>query len=447
MNILDRIEKFIEAEQLFCKEDLLLVCVSGGADSVALLRSLLQLDYKVEVAHCNFHLRGQESDRDMLFVQKLCAQLGVTLHTAHFDTATYAAEHKLSIEMAARELRYAYFEKIRNEIGAKYIVVAHHAADSVETMLINMTRGSGLRGMCGINPANGNIRRPLLPLFRCDIESYLNSLGQDYVTDSTNLENDYTRNKFRNIIIPEMEKINPGALSNMASTATYLRRAYAVYRKAIDAACKKVVHQCGERVEVSIEDLENCGIDPSTLLFEILHPFGFNSHDIDSILASLNEQSGKRFYSQTHILVKDRTQLIAEKLQEKPFDAITVPLENISGKVISVENGQRIEFKVIPAPATINKEAEYAYLDLDLIDSDNLTVRNIQQGDFFYPFGMKGRKLVSDYLTDRKTDLISRQHQLAVCAGTDILWLIGLRSDNRFRITESTHRILQIRLF
>lgn len=444
MGTLERIETFIRAEQLFCKEDLLLVCVSGGADSVALLRSLLQLGYRVEATHCNFHLRGQESDRDMLFVQKLCAQLGVTLHSTHFDTAAYAAEHRLSIEMAARDLRYTYFEKIRTEIGAKYIIVAHHAADSVETMLINMTRGSGLKGMCGINPTSGNIRRPFLPLFRSDIEAYLESIGQDYVTDSTNLENDYTRNKFRNIIIPEMEKINPGALRNMASTATYLRQAYAVYKSAIDAACTRVVRKCGERVEVSIEELANCGIDTSTLLFEILHPLGFNSSDIDCISASLNEQSGKRFYSQTHILVKDRTRLIADKLQEKTFDTISVPLENISGKTILLENGKQLEFNILTGSATINKSADYAYFDLDLIDSANLTIRNIQRGDSFYPFGMKGRKLVSDYLTDCKIDFISRQHQLVLCSGSDILWLVGLRSDNRYRITKSTKRILQV---
>lgn len=444
--ILKRIDNFILAEQLFSKDDLLLVCVSGGADSVALLRSMLQLGYKVEAAHCNFHLRGWESNRDMDFVQNLCTRLGVTLHSTHFDTAAYASEHKLSIEMAARNLRYAYFEEIRTRIGAKYIVVAHHAADSVETMLINMTRGSGLKGMCGINPASGNVRRPLLSLFRSDIEAYLDSLDQDYVTDSTNLENDYTRNKFRNIIIPEMEKANPEALRNMASTAAYLRQAYAIYKSAVDAELTKVVHRSGEHTRISIEGLMACGISPSTLLFEIVHPLGFNATDVGRILASLTGQAGKTFYSQTHILVKDRNSLIIGKRQQEQFDVISIPVADIADLEIPLEDGIRLEFKVTDAPVTINKGAEYAYFDLDMIDSGNLTIRNIQKGDAFYPFGMKGRKLVSDYLTDRKTDLIARQKQLVLCSGHDIMWLIGHRPDNRFRITASTRRILQVHI-
>lgn len=235
------IDKYIEEKQLFTLRDRVLVALSGGADSVALLRVLLALGYRCEAAHCNFHLRGEESNRDEQFVRELCRGLGVALHVTHFDTTAYAARHHVSIEMAAREMRYRWFEQLRQEREMSVIAVAHHRDDSVETFLLNLVRGAGINGLKGISPKNGAIVRPLLEVNRQDILDYLQHLQQPYVTDSTNLQDEYMRNKIRLNILPMLRELNPSVSESIAETAARLGDVSLLYNKEIEAGKRRVM--------------------------------------------------------------------------------------------------------------------------------------------------------------------------------------------------------------
>lgn len=417
-----KVAQYIQNKQLFQETDKLLVALSGGADSVALLRVLLELGYPCEVAHCNFHLRGEESDRDERFVRDLCQRFNITLHVAHFQTEKISEEKHISIEMAARELRYEWFEKLRLETGAAYICVAHHRDDSVETFLLNLLRGAGIQGLRGIHPKNGHIVRPLLEVTREEITDYLQHLSQDYVTDSTNLQTEYLRNKVRLELLPLMQTINPAASDRIAQTANYLNDAFLYYERGIQEGKERVLTPEG----ISIAALKR-EPSPACLLHEILSPLGFNSAQEAEILQSLEAQSGKTFMAEKYQVVKDRDMLLISRLE--------APVE----PHLSYEEKLRTPEFVIP------KDKHTACLDADKITAP-LTLRLTQTGDAFIPFGMKGRKLVSDYLTDRKYSLVQKQRQWVLCAGDDILWLVGERIDHRYRVTEQTRNLLLIHL-
>ena len=245
------VNRFIEEKSLFSQKDKILVALSGGADSVALLRVLLALGYTCEAAHCNFHLRGKESDRDENFVRGLCNELNILLHVVHFDTQTYATKHRISIEMAAREMRYEWFEKLRQECDASVIAVAHHRDDSVETFLLNLIRGTGINGLKGIAPLNGHIVRPLLNVNRQDILQYLEHLHQDYVTDSTNLQDEYMRNKIRLNILPMLGELNPSVSESIAETANRLAETSLVYNKEMAEAKNRVIKRNGNNLKAT----------------------------------------------------------------------------------------------------------------------------------------------------------------------------------------------------
>ena len=295
-----KIEQYIDQEKLFTREDKILVTLSGGADSVALLRLLLDMGYTCEAAHCNFHLRGDESVRDEMFVRELCLQLVVPLHVQHFQTMEEAEKRHISIEMAARELRYAWFEQLRLQQGADVIAVAHHKDDSVETLLLNLIRGTGINGLLGIRPKNGNIVRPLLCLDRKEITEYLQEIGQSYVTDSTNLQDEYTRNKIRLNLLPLMQEINPSVKESLLRTSEHLNDAALLYKKGIEEGKQKVQTEQGILISALLQEPA-----PETLLFEILSPLGFNSAQIKDIFTSLNGQPGKIFLSSCLLYTSD----------------------------------------------------------------------------------------------------------------------------------------------
>ena len=434
MSLTGKVQQFIAQHGLLPKGAQVIVGLSGGADSTALLLILLRLGYKCTAVHCNFHLRGAESDRDQQFVETLCHGLGVELITCSYDTRSYASRKGISIEMAARELRYADFERILNERGGHAICIAHHRDDSVETLLLNLIRGTGLRGLTGIKPINGNIVRPLLCVSRAEIEQWLNENHQPYVTDSTNLETDYTRNKIRLELLPLMRRINPSADSSIDSTALHLQQAYAFYNKAIEQTIKEVVNKDGDYLSIDISKLSQA---PSVqgLLFEILSPLGFNDAQISLISASLNAQPGTRFCSGTHQVIKDRDCFTVSKIAGDDFKPITVGIE--PGTAIPLPHGRMLAVTTAPSGTPIAKEASVVTFDAGLIDGP-LLIREWKEGDWFIPFGMKGRKLVSDFLTDCKISAASRKSQLVVTHRNDIIWVVGLRSDNRYRIDKNT---------
>ena len=425
-----KINKYIEEKNLFTFRDKVLVALSGGADSVALLRVLLVLGYRCEAAHCNFHLRGAESDRDERFVRSLCGELGVMLHVTHFDTMSYAASHHVSIEMAAREMRYDWFEQIRQQREAQVIAVAHHRDDSVETFLLNLVRGAGINGLKGISPKNGRIVRPLLEADRQDILEYLHHLNQEYVTDSTNLQDEYMRNKIRLNILPMLCELNPSVSESIARTAERLTDASLIYNKEIEAGKQRVMEQ-ENRIDIPCLMAE---LAPATLLFEILHPLGFNSVQVKEVFRSLSAQSGKRFVSAEWEVLRDRTELIIQPRKHKREEEAS---ENVPQLVIET-------LEVTP-DFVIPRDKDTACLDADKLVQP-LTVRKWQKGDKFVPFGMKGKKNISDYLTDRKFSLFRKENQYVVCSGEKIVWLIGERIDNRFRIGENTKEVLIMRV-
>lgn len=424
--IQQRVIQYIEKENLFSTDNKILIALSGGADSVALLRILHTAGYQCEAAHCNFHLRGGESNRDEDFVRQLCRKYNIHLHTIDFDTTLYATEHHISIEMAARELRYNWFDNIKNESRADVIAVAHHQDDSVETMLLNLIRGTGITGLLGIRPKNGAIVRPLLCVNREEIISYLQSIGQDYVTDSTNMEDEYTRNKIRLNLLPLMQEINPSVKSNLMATSNYLNDVATLYNKCIEEAKTKIVTAEGIRISSLIKEAV-----PEAILFEILHPLGFNSSQIKDIAYSLHGQSGKQFRSKEWRVVKDREFLLLENIR-------SVDNKQPPFKLIKEELEYTPEFQ-------IPREKEVACFDADKLDSE-VYYRKWQIGDSFVPFGMKGKKKISDYLTDRKFSISQKERQWVLCCGEHIAWLIGERTDNRFRIDEATRRIVIYRM-
>lgn len=423
------INKYIEVKKLFSLHDKVLVALSGGADSVALLRVLLSLGYHCEAVHCNFHLRGEESDNDERFVRRLCDLLEVKLHVTHFDTRGYAALHHVSIEMAAREMRYNEFERIRKERELEVVAVAHHQDDSVETFLLNLIRGTGINGLKGIASHNGTVVRPFLEVTRQDILDYLHCLKQDYVTDSTNLQDEYMRNKIRLNILPMLRELNPSVSISIAETAARLTDVSLIYNKEIEAGKRRVMGN-SDRIHISRLMAE---IAPSSLLFEILHPLGFNSVQVKDIFRSLSAQSGKRFVSAKWEVLRDRTELIIQAKNQEANDVAEYAPQLV------------METKEITADFVIPKDKDTACLDADKLVQP-LTVRKWQKGDKFIPFGMKGKKKVSDYLTDRKFSLFQKENLYIVCSEDKIVWLVGERSDDRFRITEDTKRILIIRV-
>ena len=432
----NRIRLFISSNNLLDDGAHVIVGISGGADSTALLMVLLRLGYKCTAVHCNFHLRGAESDRDQDFVTDICRKLKVELTVCDYDTKKYAAEQGISIEMAARELRYADFERIMQQCGATAVCIAHHRDDSVETVLLNLIRGTGIKGLTGIKPRNGHIIRPMLCVSRQEIEDWLHEIGQPYVTDSTNLETDYTRNKIRLQLLPLMRDINPDADNAVQETAEHMQQAYTIYNQAIEKAKESIVSDNGNSIVINIPELKKYPVQ-GAVLFEVLSPLGFNSAQIKDIQTAIDSQPGTRFFSTTHQVIKDRETFIVSPIDNTTTGSITFIPE--PGTAITLPNGNMINITTAPAGTPISASPCIATFDAALLAKDSVTIRPWHYGDWFIPFGMKGRKLVSDYLTDSKISVAHRELQLVATHKNNIIWLLGHRTDNRYRVTPQTN--------
>lgn len=435
------VSAYINRNNLLDLASTYIVALSGGADSVALLLILKELGYNIEAAHCNFHLRGEESTRDEIFARKLCVTNGIPFHVVHFDTLEYSSLHKISIEMAARRLRYSYFERLRKDIGAAAICVAHHRNDSVETLLMNLIRGTGIHGLTGIRPQNGHIIRPLLCIERNDIEHYLHEKGQDFVTDSSNLVPNIVRNKVRLEILPIMADINANVVKNIQRTAEYVCDAIKVFDDGIKKGISEVMHIDGIYTTVDIKSLLGLAA-PEYVLFEILKKYGYTSKQVEQIYSNLSTMTGSRiYYSSTHDLIIDRGMVIlsAHKEQAK---AMVIPE---SGLYMFAGNRHfEISTHDIDEDFYISHESNKVCIDSSKV-SFPLTVRSVRTGDRFIPLGMKGSKLVSDYLTDRKKNFFQKKEQLVLEDSIgNIIWLVGERIDNRYCITEKSKKALII---
>lgn len=487
---MDRVRRFASVHELFVYGGKYIVALSGGADSVSLLFVLKHLEHElgigVEAAHCNFHLRGAESVRDEEFCKQLCERLSVPLHLIHFDTQAYADLHRVSIEMAARDLRYGYFENLRRDIEAQDICVAHHRDDSVETVLLNLVRGTGLRGLRGIQPRNGNIIRPLLSLSREDIVQYLDALGESYVTDSTNLHNDVKRNKIRLDVMPLLRELNPSVSQSIFESSLRVGEALKVFDEAMKRSiadvitptsgctcsgctCPKCTNQpvrkCTNQpllVQQSLLHQQRCTLQanhpltisidrlkqqpsPEYTLHEILSPRGFTSAQIDQIYGSLDSCSaGKIIASDSHELAFDRGSLLVQPRTNVADAARSMRIPETGTYVFSDSLKIKVAAEDCGDDYVPSRAADCVCLDASDIKFP-LTLRHIEQGDRFVPFGMNGMKLVSDYLTDRKKTVFEKRAQLVVTdAQQRIVWLVGERTDNRFRITPHTQQALRL---
>ena len=454
---MDRVRRFASVHELFVYGGKYIVALSGGADSVSLLFVLKHLECElgisVEVAHCNFHLRGAESVRDEEFCKQLCERLSVPLHLIHFDTQAYADLHSVSIEMAARDLRYGYFENLRRDIEAQDICVAHHRDDSVETVLLNLVRGTGLRGLRGIQPRNGNIIRPLLSLSREDIVQYLDALGESYVTDTTNLHNDVKRNKIRLDVMPLLRELNPSVSQSIFESSLRVGEALKVFDEAMkrsiaDVTATSPSHHLTisppHHLVISVERLKQQP-SPEYTLHEILSPRGFTSAQIDQIYGSLDSCSaGKTIASDSHELAFDRGSLLVQPRTNAADAARSMRIPETGTYVFSDSLKIKVAEEDCGDDYVPSRAADCVCLDASDIKFP-LTLRHIEQGDRFVPFGMNGMKLVSDYLTDRKKTVFEKRAQLVVTdAQQRIVWLVGERTDNRFRITPHTQQALRL---
>ena len=444
--MIHKIQTYIEANHLLTFDKPVIVGFSGGGDSVSLLHILNQLGYKCIAAHCNFHLRGNESDHDEEICREFAGKHNIIFEKVDFDTESYATEQRISIEMAARDLRYDWFETIRKKYDAQAIAVAHHRDDSNETIILNMMRGTGIRGLCGIRKKNGFIVRPLLCISKDDIARYLEDHKLPFATDSSNLSDEHTRNFIRLRLMPLMEEINPSVRETLARTAEHLSDAESIYKHTIEQAKKTLIQKTNDKeFRISISDIKK-QVAPKTVLYELLNPYGFTRDISEDIFNSLTGESGKKFNApiSNFKLLKDRDFIVIYKQPEKTTKKYTIEENSIDCDKLPIT----ISFHKIEVDKSfvIDKSPSTATFDYDKINFP-LTLRKWQSGDWFIPFGMSGRKKLSDYFSDQKFSILEKEKTLLLCCGEEIIWIIGKRIDNRFRIDNNTKCALVINFF
>lgn len=431
MKLLEKVKQFMAAQKMTTPSSgPVVVGFSGGADSVTLLHILHNLGFTCIAAHCNFQLRGNDSQSDEAFARSFSDRLNLKTECIRFDTKSYARQHKLSIEMAARELRYNWFNQLQQHYGASSIAVGHHADDSIETALINLVRGTGIDGLSGIQPVNGSVIRPLLCLSQQEIEDYIQYNKLSYVTDSTNFSTEIIRNKIRLTLIPLAETINPSFRTTMVETMRHLGESADLLSDYLQQVKKSLVKSTQEEVRIPIEELRKHKASV-TLLYNLLKDYNYNSRQSEQIFRALDAEAGKLFYSPTHCLLKDRTELIIRALRKYSSD--------IGGEVELRIFPRDDQFMFSTNPHLIHLDAGNIQLPLQL--------RTWKAGDSFIPLGMRNRKKLSDFLTDLKLNRMEKNEVkvLTDVAGS-ILWVVGFRIDEQFRVTSSTKTIAEIKL-
>ena len=439
--MLRKLIRHIEKEELFKRSEKLLVAVSGGLDSVVLLHFLYKMEVNCVVAHCNFKLRDKDSDRDEIFVKDLAEKYNFPVYTIAFETAEYAKEKGISIEMAARDLRYDWFEKIRKESECSYILTAHHADDVIETVLINLTRGTGIHGLTGIKAKINRLVRPLLPFSRDELKAYAIDNQVEYREDYTNAQTDFVRNKIRHQIIPVLREINPSIQKTMYENVARFSDVDLIYNNEIINKRSNLIDQEEDRLLISLDELKKLPAQNSHL-FELLKPYGFHSRDVANIIESLDSISGKIFFSDDFQILRDREYLVLSKKREKESGVFELQ-ENDQVDVFDKRFNCQIYER--PSDFKFSTNPQIACFDADKL-SFPLKLRKWQEGDVFRPIGMKGRKKVSDYFIDNKFSLTDKENAWLLVSGDDIVWLVGHRMDDRFKITKKTSNIYRIEI-
>ncbi len=435
--MLKSFDSHIDAHLEFLKDTRLLIAISGGVDSVVLAHLCSKLNLNFALAHCNFNLRGEESNADEDFVLDVAEQLEVEVFIENFDTQSYADEHKRSIQMAARELRYDWFAELAKQLQFDYILTAHHADDNLETFLINFTRGTGLNGLTGIPMINDNIVRPLLPFSRETIEAYARKETIKWQEDSSNSSRKYLRNKLRHEVVPILKEINPQLLDSFQSTLANLNDTADIVEESLNAVAKRAITTIDDNgISYKISEFKKVN-NPKAYLFEMFNDFGFTQWN--DIVDLLDAQSGKHVLSNTHRLIKHRDHLILTDIQSEAHQSITISETDTS---IEIAFGV-LSFEIVDAVSDTSKTI--IYLDKDKVVFP-LELRIWKEGDYFHPMGMEGKKKISKYLKDEKLSLVEKENTWVLTTQAEVVWVVSKRADNRFRITENTKHILKIKI-
>ncbi len=451
--MIDQFQAYINRYNLLAEGDKVILALSGGIDSMVLADLLLKAKVEFVAAHCNFHLRGHESDGDDWFVRKFAENRGIQCFVKHFETEKYAAKYGISIEMAARDLRYAWFEQLRQQLGYDKIAVAHHADDQAETFFINLLRGAGLNGLKGMKPQNGVVIRPLLWASREQIRKYAVENHIVWREDHTNVESVYLRNRIRNQLLPVFDELQPKARQGLYKSLEHLSAENELYRSLLKEKLAQIVEREGEIQRLPYSAISPSAVGPSTgsgtlastfqLLFEWLRQYGFNTDQCHFIHEAIGTGIGNQYCSPTHCVVIGRDDLQLSEINEKTDDEILIQIgeEEILSPV-------HLRFSELEKTADfiIDKSSEVAQLDADKIQFP-LILRHWCHGDRFHPLGMKGSKLLSDFFVDQKFTEYQKQNVwLLVSADGEILWVVGYRIDDRFKIVNDTKTVFECRL-
>ncbi len=427
----------------------LLVAISGGIDSIVLTHIFHQLNFSISLAHCNFSLRGKESNKDEQFVKDLGEKLQIPTFTIKFETEEYASDNGISTQMAARDLRYSWFEKVCKKNNINFIITAHQKDDVVETFIINFTRGTGLNGLTGIPEVNGNIVRPMLPFDRNDILIYATKNKLQWREDQSNSSIKYVRNKIRHKIVPVLKELNPSLLDTFQNTIENLKGSQQIVKDRVENIRQKVSSIHNNELHFNVLKLKALS-NPKVYLFQLLNEFGFT--EWDDITNLLDAQSGKQVFSKTHRLLKNRDVLILTEIISKESTSF-----QISENTTKIKIPIKLKFETITI-AFDTKNHQNKILAALIFDDNNtisidfdklqfpLTIRKKQKGDFFFPIGLNGKKKVSKYFKDEKMSLLEKENTWLLCSKNDIVWVIGKRLDNRFKVEKSTSKILKIKL-
>ena len=443
--MITQIQHYIQQHNLANSGTPILVACSGGVDSMVLCDLLIKLEYKIAIAHCNFQLRGKESGEDEMFVEQFAKQNNISFHIVHFDTKTYKQNNAVSTQMAARALRYDWFEKIRKENNYHVVATAHHVDDQLETILLNLTKGTGMKGLTGMQSKNGFIIRPLLEISKQQIVEYVFENNITYREDSSNASDDYQRNLLRHQVVPQLQKINPSLHSTCIDFINRMNDAEVLINQQIETIKKKCYSEKNGIVEIKL-GFTKSHIAGKTILYYLLKEFGFNDNVLQNIIDV--KESGKQFFSDTHRMVIDRKSLfvIPKNIERENY----LLFDKIPNQIIF--NNYKIQCSLVPKQElNIKTSSRYAYFDADKIEFPIL-MRYYQDGDYFYPFGMSkpktpgkvGKKKLSKYFKDEKFSLLEKENTAVIFSREKVIWLVNHRIDDRFKVTEKTKTALKM---
>lgn len=437
--MLEEFRKYIEENNLLDASQRILLAVSGGIDSMVMTHLFMRTQTEIGIAHCNFNLRGSESDEDETFVKNFTVGYNIPFYSVNFDTTIFASEKGISIQMAARELRYRWFDEIRVKNGYDAVALAHNLNDNIETFLINLTRGTGIAGLTGMKPKYKYLIRPLLFASRQAIKEYCEQQNISYREDRSNTEIKYTRNRIRHLILPVFREINPSFDATVSETAERLGEINEIITGFISGIRKNITKQRNEIIAYRIEDL-NSLTPKRTVLFELFKPFGVGNGQLDDLLNLISGKTGRQIFTGSHRLIKNRKEILISRREDEAegYYIITSPEEfkRVPGFTSAYERTLTSDFKIPSSPVI-------ACLDAGKIKFP-LIIRKWNHGDSFYPFGMTQKKKLSDYFIDNKLSILEKENSQILESETKIVWIIGHRIDNRFRITKSTKKILII---